>query len=1072
MIRTHSRIAAIAIVSALLFALLPMTVFADSSSEPAAIPSAQSVHAASTAASVGNASSMGKSNTVSAKSSASTHYYDWKQNDPRWSSIKIGSKTMGENGSAVTSLAMLLVKSGLKNESTFNPGIFANDLKSVGAFNGDEIDWNAPTKLVPQFKYCGETTVSCHPGYGWNSLAEYYDDGYYIVVSPVNREYWMAVEKVSTGYMSSTATRSYASVLDPGTEHYTYLDSEVGTVKVKLYTAPNPCYWKGDSPTSEPAFPSDIDSYKVPYSHALSVGSSGREVKYLQYCLMCLGYAYNVPYGGEAADSSYGRITEMAVRNFQYNHGITVTGVCDYATWAAIEKAVGEIPVKSGKCGDNITYTLYDDGLLELNGSGAMYDYQTTDRGNYCDAPWFHNPHESESPIKKVSIQGKITSIGDYSFYLCRNLTNINISNSVTSIKQFAFCGCYSLTNIVIPNSVTSIGSGAFDYCSSLTSVTIPDSVTSIGSATFSGCDSLKDIYYSGTKSQWEKLKPDSFGLGKNVTVHFGKTDKIPATGITLSKTSLNLKKGDSATLTATVTPSGSTDSVSWTSSNTSVATVSNGVVTAVAKGSATITATAGGKKATCTVTVNSKDQSKLAIIEHPKNIKTLPGRLVTFSVKATGEGLSYQWYYKKSNASDWSVWRIYTEPTINPPANNTWNGMQVYCKVTDKKGKSVSSNPATVTILEPKTSDFMIISHPVSVTLNEGDTATFRITAKGSGLTYQWYYIDKDDSAWIKWKGHNQASTSAVVDKSWNGRQVYCVVTDNKGESLYSDIATVTIAPKIKITQQPENKTVKLGDKVTLSLKAEGIGLSYQWYYKKASQSSFKKWNGHTQASETVKPNETWNGIQFYCIVKDSKGKSVQSDTVKIKVTQDLKITVQPENKTVKLGDKVTLTLKAEGTGLSYQWYYKKASQSSFKKWNGRTNALETFKPDEKWNKAQFYCQVKDSSGKTAKSSIVKLTVKKPEFKITQQPKSQTVAKGTSFTVSVKATGSSLKYQWYYKKKGAKSWTKWTNQTNASVTFNPDEKWNGAQFYCKVKDSSGKTLNSSAAKLTVTNPD
>ena len=77
----------------------------------------------------------------------------------------------------------------------------------------------------------------------------------------------------------------------------------------------------------------------------------------------------------------------MAVRNFQYNHGITVTGVCDYATWAAIEKAVGEIPVKSGKCGDNITYTLYDDGLLELNGSGAMYDYQTTDRGNYCDAP-------------------------------------------------------------------------------------------------------------------------------------------------------------------------------------------------------------------------------------------------------------------------------------------------------------------------------------------------------------------------------------------------------------------------------------------------------------------------------------------------------------------------------------------------------------------------------------------------------------------------------------------------------------------------------------------------------------
>lgn len=217
----------------LIFAMLAMflvsfdiTVFADSSSEPAAGTAAESDRPTSTAVSGGNVSSTNKGSAVFANSSASEHYYDWKQNDPRWSSITIGSKTMGENGSAVTSLAMLLVKSGFKNESDFNPGIFANDLKSVGAFNGDEIDWNAPTKLVPQFKYCGETTVSCHPGYGWNSLAEYYDDGYYIVVSPVNREYWMAVEKVSTRHMSSTVTCSYASVLDPGTEeHYTYLDS-------------------------------------------------------------------------------------------------------------------------------------------------------------------------------------------------------------------------------------------------------------------------------------------------------------------------------------------------------------------------------------------------------------------------------------------------------------------------------------------------------------------------------------------------------------------------------------------------------------------------------------------------------------------------------------------------------------------------------------------------------------------------------------------------------------------------------------------------------------------------------
>ena len=80
----------------------------------------------------------------------------------------------------------------------------------------------------------------------------------------------------------------------------------------------------------------------------------------------------------------------------------------------------------------------------------------------------------------------------------------------------------------------------------------------------------------------------------------------VPATGISLSKTSLSLTKGNTATLTATVTPSGSSDSVTWTSSNTSVATVSDGVVTAVGNGSATITAKAGSKSATCSVTVTS----------------------------------------------------------------------------------------------------------------------------------------------------------------------------------------------------------------------------------------------------------------------------------------------------------------------------------------------------------------------------------------------------------------------------------------------------------------------------------
>jgi hypothetical protein len=80
----------------------------------------------------------------------------------------------------------------------------------------------------------------------------------------------------------------------------------------------------------------------------------------------------------------------------------------------------------------------------------------------------------------------------------------------------------------------------------------------------------------------------------------------VAATGVSLDMTTLSLVVGDSKTLTATVEPDDATDkTVTWSSNAQSVATVTNGVVTAVAAGSATITATtANGKTATCAVTV------------------------------------------------------------------------------------------------------------------------------------------------------------------------------------------------------------------------------------------------------------------------------------------------------------------------------------------------------------------------------------------------------------------------------------------------------------------------------------
>ena len=84
--------------------------------------------------------------------------------------------------------------------------------------------------------------------------------------------------------------------------------------------------------------------------------------------------------------------------------------------------------------------------------------------------------------------------------------------------------------------------------------------------------------------------------------------EPLPCTGITLDKTTLTFDEATTQTIVATVEPSDTTDTVIWESNDTNVATVSNGVVTPIAKGSCTITATCGGYSASCEVTVNIEE--------------------------------------------------------------------------------------------------------------------------------------------------------------------------------------------------------------------------------------------------------------------------------------------------------------------------------------------------------------------------------------------------------------------------------------------------------------------------------
>ena len=138
---------------------------------------------------------------------------------------------------------------------------------------------------------------------------------------------------------------------------------------------------------------------------------------------------------------------------------------------------------ESGKCGNNAYYNLYKDGMLKIYGNGTMWNY-----GLRNSAPW------KNLSVKQAVIENGVTSISEYAFYNCTELTSVITPNSITSIGKSAFCGCKGLTSVTIPYGVTSIESNMFNGCKELKSITIPNNVTSIGNYAFDHCTGLTNI--------------------------------------------------------------------------------------------------------------------------------------------------------------------------------------------------------------------------------------------------------------------------------------------------------------------------------------------------------------------------------------------------------------------------------------------------------------------------------------------------------------------------------------------------------------------------------------------------
>ena len=204
-------------------------------------------------------------------------------------------------------------------------------------------------------------------------------------------------------------------------------------------------------------------------------------------------------------------------------------------------------------------------------------------------------------------------------------------------------------------------------------------------------------------------------------------------------------------------------------------------------------------KNVTVQVTVedNSGEGKELAITENPKNYVGKIGETAEFTVKATGEGLTYKWEYSNANSSKWyaSSMEGSKTDTVKVPVQKYRDGQKYRCIVTDKNGKTVTSAVVAVKVAELP-AGLAIVSQPVSVNAAKGTMTEFKVQAIGEGLTYQWEYCNASSNKWrtSSMEG-NQTDTIKVEAGSWrNGQKYRCVIKDAEGNTLISDAATLTV--------------------------------------------------------------------------------------------------------------------------------------------------------------------------------------------------------------------------------------------------------------------------------------
>ena len=546
-------------------------------------------------------------------------------------------------------------------------------------------------------------------------------------------------------------------------------------------------------------------------------------------------------------------------------------------------------------------------------------------------------------------------------------------------------------------------------------------------------------------------------------------------TSVSVNPASATVNVGSTTTLTASVSPSTATDkTITWSSNNTSVATVSNGVVKGIAEGTATITAKSSNGK---TATASIKVEKVIVPVYDLKNTSKLSAASISLksSVKVScsstgGSGtVKYAVWYKQSTSDSWTKAQDYSTNktvTVTPKHTGTYT---VRVKAKDGSG-TVKSKDLTLKVTAALANTSKLSATSVSV----GSAVTVTCSSTGGTGTkkYRVAYKRSGSDTWTTAQDYSTTTSVKITPKYADTYTIAVKVKDCSGTVKRKDL-TVKAVKNLTNTSKLSAASISLKSSVKVSCSSTGGSgtVKYAVWYKQSTSDSWTKAQDYsTNKTVTVTPKHTGT-YTVRVKAKDGSG-TVKSKDLTLKVTAALTNTSKVSASSVSVGGTVTVTCASTGgTGTKkYRVAYKRAGSDTWttaQDYSTTTSVKITPKHSDTYT---IRVKVKDGSGKiVSKDLTVKVVL---ALTNTSKLSASTSSVNTAVTVTCASTGGTgtKKYRVAYKRAGSDTWTTAQDySTTTSVKVTPKHV-DTYTIRVKVKDGSG-TIKSKDLTLKVTDP-